>query len=743
MTIPGGVYGTASYASQAYSSLSSSYALTSSISITNLFTQSIVSSSYASASTQASFATQSISSSFSITSSWSQTTISASYALTASYALNESPVASSSYASTASWAQNIPTVISTSFSSASISSSFAQSSATSGQSNSATQSLYATQSNFATSSISSSFATTASWSVTASYALNGNGASLITGSSYSITSSWAYNSLSSSYSSTASIVIGLIPSSSYSLTSSYSLNGGGATLITGATYQITSSWSNYALTASFALVSSSLIQVYLNPDDGLYYGLGVNGASGSEYITINELSYNSQSGLFSNVSTSYAFQSVSCSYASVFATNVFNLQTGSGTYTAEVYNTTVQSIPNSVYTPISFSSEAWVDPIFVHSTSTNNSRIYITNTGKYVAIGNFQFYSNSTTGRGGAFRVNGTSILGVIFNNNDTSEPTTRVCTELLNLTSGSYVELVAWQGSGGSLNVAGDGTNTSGRDASCRFSLTYLSMFSPTQSYYQYYQLSSSYASSSLSSSYALSASYSPQVTTVPSASWASSSISSSYALTASYSLNGGSGGTSLTTGSTYPITSSWSNNSLTASYFSGSISNAISAISSSYALTASFKPNYSCQAYNSISQSMPLTTFTAVNYDTNVWDDLGFHNTASNNSRFIAPYAGRYRITANIQWYNGTSATSVRYIAFSVNGITQRFGMSFLMPGNASVGDGMCSSAILSLNASDYVQVILYQSDSTILSISNDAGAASGGTPNGLSRCTFELIG
>lgn len=44
--------------------------------------------------------------------------------------------------------------------------------------------------------------------------------------------------------------------------------------------------------------------------------------------------------------------------------------------------------------------------------------------------------------------------------------------------------------------------------------------------------------------------------------------SLTSSYAISASYSLNGGSG-TSLTTGSFYPITASWSSNSLTSSYF------------------------------------------------------------------------------------------------------------------------------------------------------------------------------
>jgi len=37
---------------------------------------------------------------------------------------------------------------------------------------------------------------------------------------------------------------------------------------------------------------------------------------------------------------------------------------------------------------------------------------------------------------------------------------------------------------------------------------------------------------------------------------------------LTASFSLNGGGGGTTLTTGSSYPITSSWATNATTASY-------------------------------------------------------------------------------------------------------------------------------------------------------------------------------
>jgi len=92
---------------------------------------------------------------------------------------------------------------------------------------------------------------------------------------------------------------------------------------------------------------------------------------------------------------------------------------------------------------------------------------------------------------------------------------------------------------------------------------------------------------------------------------SWSQNTVSASYALTASYALNGGGSGTTLVTGSTYEITSSWANNvvsasysltssysdnsisasySLTASYWSGSVISSSYALSASYALTASY---------------------------------------------------------------------------------------------------------------------------------------------------------
>jgi len=92
-----------------------------------------------------------------------------------------------------------------------------------------------------------------------------------------------------------------------------------------------------------------------------------------------------------------------------------------------------------------------------------------------------------------------------------------------------------------------------------------------------------------------------------------ASNSTSASYALTASYASNAGS---FLTTGSTYPITASWSNNSVTssyvitsqtASYYGGNV------ISSSYSLSSSYAPTNTnitaSWSSNAISSSYALT--------------------------------------------------------------------------------------------------------------------------------------
>jgi hypothetical protein len=137
--------------------------------------------------------------------------------------------------------------------------------------------------------------------------------------------------------------------------------------------------------------------------------------------------------------------------------------------------------------------------------------------------------------------------------------------------------------------------------------------------------------------------------------------SISSSYALTASYAING-SGGSSLTTGSTYPITSSWSINSISASYFSGSISNAIQAdtasyasgsnifaISSSYALTASYALNSTGGTTLNTGSTYPITSSWSINSITSSYIDAGNITTGRLNNNILPTQMNVTNITAS----------------------------------------------------------------------------------------------
>ena len=83
---------------------------------------------------------------------------------------------------------------------------------------------------------------------------------------------------------------------------------------------------------------------------------------------------------------------------------------------------------------------------------------------------------------------------------------------------------------------------------------------------------------------------------------SWSNNTISASYALTASYAANS-SGGSTLTTGSTYPITSSWSVNSISSSY-------SLTASYSATSLSASYAANVSTGLSGGTANYIPLWT-------------------------------------------------------------------------------------------------------------------------------------
>jgi hypothetical protein len=201
----------------------------------------------------------------------------------------------------------------------------------------------------------------------------------------------------------------------------------------------------------------------------------------------------------------------------------------------------------------------------------------------------------------------------------------------------------------------------------------------------YSEFSGTSSLAADAISSSYSLSASYAPfaqvyQTNTV-SSSWASSSLSSSYsnlALTASYALNGGSGGTTLETGSTYPITSSWS---VSASWAPGSGES----ISASYALTAS----YALKAGQSGGTTLETGSFYPI---TSSWSHFAltasYVNIIPSGSTESASYAttSSYSVVAQRVVDSGLSIPPYDYSNIIYNGPQSQFGSCTYKSGGIS---------------------------------------------------------
>ena len=275
-------------------------------------------------------------------------------------------------------------------------------------------------------------------------------------------------------------------------------------------------------------------------------------------------------------------------------------------------------------------------------------------------------------------------------------------------------------------------------------------------------YSNTSIYSNTSTSSSYALSASYAPIDTNIT-VSWSSNSstasyvvtaqtasyyggsvISSSYALTASFALNGGGGGTTLTTGSTYPITSSWSNNvisssySLTASYWSGSIissSYSLSSISASYAptdtnITASWSLNSLTASYyggNAESASYAQTASYASNtfslttgstYPiTSSWANNSNSSSYSNNSTSASYAPTNANITAS--YFDGSviSSSYALTASFALNG----GGSNILDWTGSNFVSNTTTQSIAAFNTSGYPMLVTPTSDNVYLAVQN----------------------
>jgi hypothetical protein len=122
---------------------------------------------------------------------------------------------------------------------------------------------------------------------------------------------------------------------------------------------------------------------------------------------------------------------------------------------SRAYHNANQSISDSGYTVLAFNSERF-DTDNIHDNATNNTRLTCKTAGKYLIVANASFESNATGSRALKIMLNGTGDIGIVHQMSITGGlgPANLSLSTIYDLAINDYVELYAYQSSGGSLNV-------------------------------------------------------------------------------------------------------------------------------------------------------------------------------------------------------------------------------------------------------------------------------------------------
>jgi hypothetical protein len=141
-------------------------------------------------------------------------------------------------------------------------------------------------------------------------------------------------------------------------------------------------------------------------------------------------------------------------YLNATITSLGNFVLGKPVFSA--WQSTAQSLANNVYVPLTFTSET-IDRDNGHSNITNTSRYTAQTAGYYLFNGVIQYASNVTGARRALWQVNGTAPTGGggFFQTSSTLIAGTASVVAppfFYYLAVGDYVELNAFQNSGGAL---------------------------------------------------------------------------------------------------------------------------------------------------------------------------------------------------------------------------------------------------------------------------------------------------
>ena len=120
---------------------------------------------------------------------------------------------------------------------------------------------------------------------------------------------------------------------------------------------------------------------------------------------------------------------------------------------ARVYNSSNIQLTTAAEATLTFDTERY-DSGDLHSTSSNTGRLTAPITGLYSVGANVRFASNATGQRQVALRINGTTFIAYVLVQAANGDATFLNVSTDYQLTAGDYVEVRAYQNSGGNLNV-------------------------------------------------------------------------------------------------------------------------------------------------------------------------------------------------------------------------------------------------------------------------------------------------
>ena len=153
---------------------------------------------------------------------------------------------------------------------------------------------------------------------------------------------------------------------------------------------------------------------------------------------------------YSTIATFTTGETVTAAKMNQVKDDIDYLYTGSG---ARVYNNADISIANATTTALTFNTERF-DTETYHSTSSVTGRLVAPVTGLYLITGHIRFAANATGERRLMITLGGTTDIAYVSHSNNAAIITLMTVATIYQLSATNYVELRAYQSSGGSLNV-------------------------------------------------------------------------------------------------------------------------------------------------------------------------------------------------------------------------------------------------------------------------------------------------